>query len=69
MAEKLLSRYPRQFGRDFEANKSFFDSLGLEISKKMRNRVVGYITQLRQLGEQFSQETVESTPSPPISQP
>lgn len=62
LAEELLSRYPRQFGSDFEANKSFLNSLGLKISKKMRNRVLGYITQLKQMEEQVSRETMERTP-------
>ena len=47
------------FGEDFEANKAFLNSLGLKISKRMRNRIVGYITQLRQMSLQTSHQTAE----------
>ncbi|MFB0543378.1 MAG: 30S ribosomal protein S17e [Candidatus Bathyarchaeia archaeon] len=67
LAEELLRKYPQGFGRNFEANKSVLNSLGLEMSKKMRNRVVGYITQLRQVEEQVSQENMGGTPTPPTS--
>ncbi|MCD6263923.1 30S ribosomal protein S17e [Candidatus Bathyarchaeota archaeon] len=59
LAEALLSRYPNGFGEDFEANKAFLNSLGLKISKRMRNRIVGYITQLRQMSLQTSHQTAE----------
>ena len=62
VAEELLNKYPRKFGKIFEENKEFFNSLGLNVSKKMRNRIVGYITQLNQIEEQISEElNIESS--------
>jgi small subunit ribosomal protein S17e len=40
----LLDRYPYSFGIEFEANKQFLKQVDLEVSKKLRNRIAGYIT-------------------------
>ena len=41
---ELLDRYPYSFGIEFETNKQFLKQIELEVSKKLRNRVAGYIT-------------------------
>jgi small subunit ribosomal protein S17e len=40
----LLDRYPYSFGTEFESNKQFLKQVGLDVSKKLRNRIAGYIT-------------------------
>lgn len=44
VALKLVDKYPRSFGTDFENNKKFLTTLNVGISKKMRNKVAGYAT-------------------------
>ncbi|HUV34002.1 MAG TPA: 30S ribosomal protein S17e [Candidatus Desulfaltia sp.] len=41
---ELIDRYPYSFGIEFETNKQFLKQVGLEVSKKLRNRIAGYIT-------------------------
>ncbi|TRO53950.1 30S ribosomal protein S17e [Candidatus Bathyarchaeota archaeon] len=41
---ELLEKYPYSFGTEFEANKQFLKQVELEVSKKLRNRIAGYIT-------------------------
>ncbi|OGD44597.1 30S ribosomal protein S17e [Candidatus Bathyarchaeota archaeon RBG_16_57_9] len=41
---ELLERYPYSFGTQFEPNKQFLKQIGLDVSKKLRNRVAGYVT-------------------------
>lgn len=41
---ELLDKYPQSFGIEFESNKQFLRQVGLEVSKKLRNRIAGYVT-------------------------
>jgi small subunit ribosomal protein S17e len=47
LARELVERFPDKFTTDFENNKKFVESLTNISSKKVRNRVAGYITQLQ----------------------
>jgi small subunit ribosomal protein S17e len=44
-AMDLLQQYPDRFSGDFEQNKKVVSEL-LQVSKKERNRIAGYITSL-----------------------
>jgi small subunit ribosomal protein S17e len=60
----LIDRYPYSFLPEFEPNKQFLKEIGLEVSKKLRNRIAGYITtivksDLRQMEEEASEEIIE----------
>jgi small subunit ribosomal protein S17e len=60
----LIERYPYSFQPEFEPNKQFLKEIGLEVSKKLRNRIAGYITtivksDLRQMEEEASEEIIE----------
>lgn len=46
LARELLSRYPDKFTLDFEQNKHLVAELTDIKSKRLRNRVAGYITRL-----------------------
>ena len=46
MAEELLATYPDKFTNDFEHNKRMVALLLEGASKRVRNRVAGYITHL-----------------------
>ena len=43
---ELLDRYPKSFAVEFEQNKQFLKEIGLDVSKKLRNKIAGYITRL-----------------------
>jgi len=47
IAQELVERFPDKFTTDFETNKKLVESLTNISSKKLRNRVAGYITQLQ----------------------
>ena len=49
ISEGLVERYPRSFTIEFEANKRFLHEIGLDISKKLRNKVAGYITRIMRI--------------------
>jgi len=41
---ELVEKYPRSFNEEFEQNKQFLRQIELDVSKKLRNRIAGYIT-------------------------
>jgi len=41
---ELLDMYPYSFQPEFEPNKQFLKEIGLDVSKKLRNRIAGYVT-------------------------
>ena len=47
IARELVERFPDKFTTDFETNKKLVESLTNISSKKLRNKVAGYITQLQ----------------------
>ncbi len=47
LGTKLLKKYPDKFTSDFEHNKIVLKDLGIIDSKKIRNKVAGYIVRLK----------------------
>ena len=47
IARELVEHFPDKFTTDFENNKKLVDTFTNISSKKLRNRVAGYITQLQ----------------------
>ena len=43
VALDLIDKYPKSLTTDFDQNKKFLNEVGLDISKKMRNKIAGYI--------------------------
>lgn len=41
---ELMDMYPFSFVPEFEPNKQFLNEIGLDVSKKLRNKIAGYIT-------------------------
>lgn len=56
---ELLDRYEKSFSTEFEQNKQFLKEIELDVSKKLRNRIAGYITRLVKI-EQFVSEPEEA---------
>jgi small subunit ribosomal protein S17e len=46
IARELLERFPDEFTTDFDTNKKLVEELTVGSSKKLRNRVAGYIIRL-----------------------
>lgn len=46
-ARELVTLYPDKFGVDYEANKKALEVLVDAKTKRLRNRIVGYITRLK----------------------
>ncbi|HZD13292.1 MAG TPA: 30S ribosomal protein S17e [Candidatus Binatus sp.] len=57
VARDLVARYPDKFNKDFDANKKALVLLVEARTKRMRNRVIGYITRLK-----ITEETRASAP-------
>ena len=47
IARELVERFPEKFTTDYENNKKLVDTFTNISSKKLRNRIAGYITQLQ----------------------
>ncbi len=64
IARKLLDLYPDKFSEDFEHNKKAVAELADIASKRVRNRVAGYITHVvkmrRVKAEEEKEEIAES---------
>ena len=54
-SKELIDRYPDRFTANFEENKQFLKEIGFTLSKRLRNRVAGYITRVMKLKMQLSQ--------------
>jgi len=49
LARELVDRYSESFSSDFEKNKELVDELLQNTTKRLRNRISGYITHLIRL--------------------
>ena len=41
---ELIEKYEHSFKPEFEPNKQFLREIGLDVSKRLRNKIAGYIT-------------------------
>ena len=46
---ELVDKYPRSFSAEFEQNKQFLREIRLDVSKKLRNRIAGYIPRIKRI--------------------
>jgi len=46
-SRELLRRFPERFSGDFESDKQVVNALVITPSKRLRNRITGYITRLK----------------------
>lgn len=49
LSEEMMDRHPEAFGTDFEQNKKALEDLALIPSKRLRNRIAGYIAKSHKL--------------------
>jgi len=41
---ELIEKYEYSFQPEFEPNKQFLKEIGLDVTKKLRNKIAGYVT-------------------------
>lgn len=46
-ARELIERFPEKFTNEYEANKAAVNQVMKAPSKKLRNRIAGYVTRLK----------------------
>lgn len=46
---ELVEKYPQSFSTEFEQNKQFLKEIELGVSKKIRNRIAGYISGIKKI--------------------
>ena len=51
LARELVERYEDSFSKEFDHNKELVDELLTNTTKRLRNRIAGYITRLMTLRE------------------
>ena len=61
MAKNLLERHPDKFTADYEANKQVIDQIVDSRSKRLRNRISGYLTGLKKMEERNKAPMAPST--------
>jgi small subunit ribosomal protein S17e len=49
ISHTLVDKYERSFTTEFEPNKQFLKEIGLDVSKKLRNKIAGYVTRIMQI--------------------
>ena len=49
ISNTLVDRYERSLTTEFEPNKQFLKEIGLDVSKKLRNKIAGYVTRLMKI--------------------
>ncbi|MBS7652943.1 MAG: 30S ribosomal protein S17e [Candidatus Bathyarchaeia archaeon] len=69
-SKELVGRYPERFTANFEENKQFLKEIEFTLSKRLRNRVAGYITRMMkakiaQLAESTQGESVKMAETEP----
>ena len=63
-ARDLLSRYPDRFTMDFEENKRAVSELVVFKTKRLRNKVAGYITSLKKSEAKRAAKAAEAPAEP-----
>ena len=69
ISRELLKRFPDRFTGDFESDKQVVNELVTTPSKRLRNRIAGYITRLKIVEAERAAATAEPVEEPDLSQP
>jgi small subunit ribosomal protein S17e len=60
ISRELLKRFPDNFSGDFESDKQSVNELVVTPSKRLRNRIAGYITRLKVVEAERAAATQEA---------
>jgi len=69
ISRELLRRYPDHFSGEFESDKAAVNDLVITQSKRLRNRIAGYITRLKVVEAERAAATQVSEEIPEPSEP
>ena len=64
VSRELLRRYPERFTGEFESDKQAVNELVVTQSKRLRNRIAGYVTRLKVVEAERAAAT-QATEEPP----
>ena len=67
-SRELIRRFPERFTGEFESDKQAVNDLVITESKRLRNRIAGYVTRLKVVEEEriaATQEAAEGSESAP----
>jgi len=64
-AREILESNPHRFSTDYEENKKAVDELVNAKTKRVRNRIAGYVTRLKIVETQKKSGTFADAPVPP----
>ena len=67
ISRELLKRFPDRFTGDFESDKQMVNELVITPSKRLRNRIAGYITRLKMVEAERLAATEVVVESPDMS--
>ena len=62
VARELVERYPDKFTTNYDSNKTVLADLVDAKTKRLRNRVVGYVTRLKIVEERRASAPTEISP-------
>jgi len=65
LARELIQADPQRFSTDYEENKKAVNGLVSDKTKRVRNRIAGYVTRLKIIESQRLSGVVPSTPVMP----
>ncbi|MDW8033728.1 MAG: 30S ribosomal protein S17e [Nitrososphaerota archaeon] len=60
VAKMLLEKYGDKFSDDYYANKEFLKKIAIFKSKKLLNRIAGYITSIKSSTKRREEEVIEA---------
>lgn len=69
MSRELVKRFPDRFTGDFESDKQVVNDLVTTPSKRLRNRIAGYITRLKMVEAERAAATEAAVESPEVPEP
>lgn len=67
IAEELLEKYPQSFNDAFEQNKQFLKEINFKVSKRLRNRIAGYLTTIMKAKKSVAEGTPIAEEAPQAS--
>jgi small subunit ribosomal protein S17e len=69
MSRELVKRFPDRFTGDFESDKQIVNDVVTTPSKRLRNRIAGYITRLKMVEAERAAATEAAVESPEVPEP
>ncbi len=69
VSRELIRRFPERFTGNFESDKEAVNQLVLTQSKRLRNRIAGYVTRLKVVEAERAAATEAATEAPEATEP